>query len=64
MLQEAHQAVTTVIAQIISTDTSTSVAALSEIDEVLKNANKAELIGPCIDHLFSMCSMQYRLVSW
>jgi len=60
--QEAHQAVTTVIAQIISTDTSTSVAALSEIDEVLKNANKAELIGPCIDHLFSMCSMQYRYV--
>ena len=35
-----------------------SIEALAEIDELLKHEDKSDLIGPCMDHLFSMCSMQ------
>ena len=34
--------------------------ALGEIEELLKHETKAELIEPCIDHLFSTCAMQVR----
>ena len=37
-----------------------SVNALGEIEELLKHETKAELIEPCIDHLFSTCAMQVR----
>merc|ERR1719239_1521914 len=60
--QEARQAVTAVIAQIFNTNPQASIEALAEIDELLKHEDKSDLIGPCIDHLFSMCSMQYRYV--
>jgi len=60
--QEAHQAVNAVIAQIFSTDTNVSITALGQLDELMKDNEKVELLGPCIDHLFSMCCMQYRYV--
>jgi len=60
--QEAHQAVNAVIAQIFSTDTNVSISALGQLDELMKDNEKVELLGPCIDHLFSMCCMQYRYV--
>merc|ERR1719320_689013 len=60
--QEDHQAVNAVIAQIFSTDTNVSISALGQLDELMKDNEKVELLGPCIDHLFSMCCMQYRYV--
>jgi len=60
--QEAHQAVNAVIAQVYSTDTQVSITALSQLDELMKDNEQVELLGPCIDHLFSMCCMQYRYV--
>ena len=66
------------IAQIFSTDTNVSITALGQLDELIKDNEKVvvfcffyqisifsvqvELLGPCIDHLFSMCCMQYRYV--
>jgi len=60
--QEAHQAVNAVIAQVYSTDSQVSIAALGQLDELMKDNEKVELLGPCIDHLFSMCCLQYRFV--
>ena len=39
----------------------TSITASSQLKELMKDNEKVELLGPCIDHLFSMCCMQYRL---
>jgi len=61
-VQEDRQAVTTVIAQIINPDTQSCIRALAEIDVLLKDNTKSDLFGPCIDHLVSMCSMQYKYV--
>ena len=60
--QEAHQAVNAVIAQVYNQDTQVSLAALGQLDELMKDNEKVELLSPCIDHLFSMCCMQYRYV--
>merc|ERR550532_3079938 len=60
--QEAQQAVNAVIAQVYSNDTQVSLAALGQLDELMKDNEKVELLGPAIDHLFSMCCMQYRYV--
>lgn len=60
--QEAHQAVNAVIAQIFNQDTQTSISALAQLDELMKDTDKVDLLGSCIDHLFSMCCMQYRYV--
>ena len=60
--QEAHQAVNATIAQIFTPDTSASIAALTELDELMKDNEKVELLHNCIDHLLSMCCMQYRHV--
>jgi len=59
---EAYQAVNGVIAQVFNTDTQTSITALSQLDELMKHSDKVELLAPCVDHLFSMCNMQYRYV--
>ena len=58
------------IAQIFSTDKNVSITALGQLDELMKDNEKVlfidycqvELLGPCIDHFFSMCCMQYRYV--
>merc|ERR1719334_1891992 len=60
--QEANQAVNAVIAQVYSNDTQTSIIALSQLDELMKDNERVGLLGPCIDHLFSMCCMQFRYV--
>lgn len=60
--QEAHQAVNATIAQIFTQDTSASISALAELDELMKDNEKVELLHNCIDHLLSMCCMQYRHV--
>ena len=60
--QEAHQAVNATIAQIFSQDTAASISALAELDELMKDNEKVELLQNCIDHLLSMCCMQYRHV--
>ena len=60
--QEAYQAVNATIAQIFTTDTATSISALAELDELMKDNQKVELLENCIDHLFSMCCMQFRHV--
>lgn len=58
--QEAYQAVNDVIAQIVTPDTAASISALTELDELMKDNEKVELLGPCIDHLFAMCYRQYK----
>jgi len=60
--QEAYQAINATIAQIFTTDTATSISALTELDELMKDNEKVELLENCIDHLFSMCFMQFRHV--
>ena len=60
--QEAHQAVNATIAQIFTPDTTASISALAELDELMKDNEKVELLQNCIDHLLSMCCMQYRHV--
>jgi len=47
---------------VYSTDSQVSIAALGQLDELMKDNEKVELLGPCIDHLFSMCCLQYRFV--
>ena len=42
--------------------TATSISALAELDELMKDNEKVELLENCIDHLFSMCCMQFRHV--
>ena len=61
-ITDIFQAVNAVIAQIFSTDTNVSITALGQLGELMKDNEKVELLGPCIDHLFSMCCMQYRYV--
>ena len=60
--QEAYQAVNATIAQVFTTDTQTSISALAELDELMKDNEKVELLENCIDHLFSMCCLQFRHV--
>ena len=36
-------------------------AVLFQLDELMKDNEKVELLGPCIDHLFSMCCMQVHI---
>merc|ERR1719348_258560 len=60
--QDAYQAINATIAQIFTTDTTTSISALAELDELMKDNEKVELLENCIDHLFSMCCMQFRYV--
>ena len=64
---------------VIKTLGKVSLAALGQLDELMKDNEKVtipnilpspfnfwcfqvELLGPAIDHLFSMCCMQYRYV--
>ena len=35
---------------------------LFQLDELMKDNEKVELLENCIDHLFSMCCMQFRHV--
>ena len=58
--QEAFRAVNDVIAQIVTPDTAASINALTKLDELMKDNEKVELLGPCIDHLFTMCYRQYK----
>ena len=44
--QEAHQAVSSVIAQVYNTDSQVSIAALGQLDKLMKDNDKVELIGP------------------
>ena len=44
--QEAHQAVSSVIAQVYNTDFQVSIAALGQLDKLMKDNDKVELIGP------------------
>ena len=60
--QEAYQAINATIAQVFTTDTQTSISALAELDELMKDNEKVELLENCIDHLFSMCCLQFRHV--
>lgn len=60
--QKAHQAVSSVIAQVYNTDSQVSIAALGQLDELMKDNDKLELLGPSIDQLFRMCCHQYRYV--
>ena len=60
--QEAYQAVNATIAQIFTPDTGASISALGELDELMKDNEKVELLHNCIDHLLSMCCMQFRHV--
>ena len=60
--QEAYQAINATIAQVFTTDTQTSISALAELDELMKDNEKVKLLENCIDHLFSMCCLQFRHV--
>ena len=55
--QEAHQAVSSVIAQVYNTDFQVSIAALGQLDKLMKDNDKVELIGPGL----TSC-LQYRYV--
>ena len=60
--QEAYQTINATIAQIFTTDTSISIQALADLDELMKDNEKVELLENCIDNLYTMCCMQFRHV--
>ncbi|XP_070200256.1 cytoskeleton-associated protein 5-like isoform X2 [Littorina saxatilis] len=50
-----------VISQVTSTDISVSIQALAQIDEVLRDEDRAEALAAHVDKLLLMLSMQFRM---
>lgn len=58
---EATTAIGYVISQVTSPDITTSIQALAQIDEVLKEEERAEVLAGHLDKLLLMLSMQFRM---
>ncbi len=61
-MPEAYEALDLVIAQIFNQDPQTCVSALSQLDELMKDSEKVQLLGQRMDQLLTACYMQYRHV--
>ncbi len=61
-MQEAYEALDVVLAQIFNQDTQTCISALAQLDELMKDSEKVQLLESRMDQLLVSCSMQYRYV--
>lgn len=60
--QDASAAVAMVISQITTSDITMCIQALTQIDEVLKEGDRAEVLGSHVDQLLLSMSMQIKMV--
>lgn len=58
---DAKTAIDLVISQVASNDLLTSIQALAQIDEVLKDDEKADLMSGHVDQFLVVCSLQLRM---
>eukprot|EP00095_Tigriopus_kingsejongensis_P001503 maker-scaffold1086_size63525-snap-gene-0.14 protein:Tk01503 transcript:maker-scaffold1086_size63525-snap-gene-0.14-mRNA-1 annotation:"microtubule associated protein" len=61
-MPEAYEMLDVVLAQIFNQDTEVCIGALVQLDELIKDAEKVELLGKRMDQLLVSCYMQYRYV--
>ena len=59
-MPEAYEALDVVLAQIMSQDSTTCIGALRQLDELIKDKEKVQLMSQRMDQLLSGCYMQYR----
>lgn len=61
-MPEAYEMLDVVLAQIFNQDTEVCIGALVQLDELIKDSEKVELLGKRMDQLLVSCYMQYRYV--
>merc|ERR1719507_369479 len=61
-MPEAYEALDVVLAQILNRDSTTCIGALRQLDELIKDKEKVQLMSQRMDQLLSGCYMQYRHV--
>ena len=59
-MPEAYEALDVVLAQIMNQDSTTCIGALRQLDELIKDKEKVQLMSQRMDQLLSGCYMQYR----
>ena len=57
---DAYDCLDVVLAKIYNQDSSACLAALKELDELIKDHEKVQLLGQRMDQLLTSCYMQYR----
>ena len=61
-MPEAYEALDVVLAQVMNPDSATCIGALRQLDELIKDKEKVQLMSQRMDQLLSGCFMQYRHV--
>ena len=59
-MPEAYEALDVVLAQILNQDSTTCIGALRQLDELIKDKEKVQLMAQRMDQLLGGCYMQYR----